>query len=117
MRKLDVKGDVMKRHLSTTRIAARAFIIACVFTCATQFEAQAVAPRGACQVSDPSPTPLNVRSRPKGKVVRKLTYETIVYKTGKVAADRAKKTWVEISLEKGGPAVGWVYREYITCRA
>ena len=78
--------------------------------------AMAVAPRGACQVSDPSPTPLNVRSVPRGKVVRTLAYETIVYKTGKVAADRAKKTWVQVSLEKSGPAIGWVYREYITCR-
>jgi hypothetical protein len=79
--------------------------------------AQAVAPRGACEVSDPSPSPLNVRTEPWGKIVRKLQDNTVVWRTGKKALDDEGRAWAEVSLKKNGRPVGWVFREYISCRA
>ncbi len=70
-----------------------------------------------CKVSDPTGTPLNVRSKPNGgKVVRKLKNGTkvyVVYETG----DEQDRSWSKISLSIKGnaPIIGWVLREYLDC--
>jgi hypothetical protein len=79
--------------------------------------AEAVAPRGACEVSDPSPSPLNVRTGPWGTILRKLKDDTVVWRTGKSAEDDEGRLWVQVALKKNGRPIGWVFREYISCRA
>lgn len=79
--------------------------------------AESAVPRGACEVSDPSPTPLNVRTEPYGTILRTLRDGTIVYRTGRSQTDDSGRNWSEISLRRSGRGIGWVFREYISCRA
>jgi hypothetical protein len=76
----------------------------------------AAAPKGGCEVTDPSPSPLNVRDEPWGNILRKLKDGTVVWRTGQTETDDDGNTWVEVSLRRGGRPLGWVFREYISCR-
>jgi uncharacterized protein YgiM (DUF1202 family) len=69
------------------------------------------------EVSDPTRTSLNMRSKPNGgKIVRKLKNGTkvfVVYETG----DEKDRSWSKISLSNKGnaPVIGWVLTEYLAC--
>lgn len=65
-----------------------------------------------CKVSDPTNTPLNLRTYPNGakvgivrngNTVRMLDYDT----------DERGRTWAYIRTKQGKR--GWVYREFISC--
>ncbi len=65
-----------------------------------------------CTVSDPTGTPLNVRSRPNGPIVGALHNGTqvllwkLVYVRG--------QPWAKV--EPVGPGkTGWVFRKYLSC--
>jgi hypothetical protein len=71
---------------------------------------------GVCKVTDPTGTPLNVRSSPNGKIINQL-------KTGKVveiltiSVDSKGRSWAFIGGYYNGKyrEWGWVYREFISC--
>jgi hypothetical protein len=67
-----------------------------------------------CIVADPSPTPLNVRTAPYGRVVGVLAngYLVSILDT---AFDVKGHPWVYVADETGTP-LGWVYREFIVCK-
>jgi uncharacterized protein YraI len=60
-----------------------------------------------CVVTDPTGTPLNIRSSPNGRIVgtlrngARVTIETVTY-------DSQGRAWANIG-------VGWVFREFISC--
>jgi hypothetical protein len=98
------------------RILPAALLLSMTLPFALSAPAQAAAPRGACEVSDPSPTPLNVRTGPFGDILRTLKDGVVVWRVGSATLDENGRPWVQVSLRKGGKPIGWVFREYISCR-
>lgn len=79
---------------------------------------------GACTVSDPTGTPLNVRSKPKnGKVVAKLKngtavrVEDIYDEADPLAEDNRFAGWMKVSVVRKGKrqVLGWVAATYLNC--
>jgi uncharacterized protein YgiM (DUF1202 family) len=77
---------------------------------AVSFTAQAE----VCAVTDPTGTPLNVRSVPQGYVVGKLKNGTKVTVLD-YASDKNGKSWAFVANARTGIAIGWIYREFISC--
>ncbi len=74
---------------------------------------QQEAPNPPCTANDPTGTPLNVRSKPNGKIIAQLKNGTIVEQTNTPRTDK----WVEISFLSGKRKVtGWVFRDYLACQ-
>ncbi len=68
---------------------------------------------GSCIVTDPTGTPLNVRTAPNGpNIIYALTNGYKVRILSIVISDG--NTWVYIT-DDAGRRLGWVYRRYITC--
>jgi len=69
-----------------------------------------------CKVTDPTGTPLNVRSSPNGRITGKARNGMIVY-IERDATDANGKAWVRIATYQRNRYVvlGWVYREFISC--
>ena len=67
-----------------------------------------------CRVTDPTGTPLNVRSAPGGSVGGKIA-------NGKIVAiieqtdDARGRSWVRIADGPKGKPIGWVFREFVSC--
>jgi len=79
---------------------------------------------GACTVSDPTGTLLNVRSKPKnGKVLAKLKTGTVVRvqdiydEADPWAEDNSTAGWFKVSVIKKGKrqVLGWVLASYLSC--
>jgi hypothetical protein len=68
------------------------------------------APLGTCVVNDPTDTPLNVRSRPYGKILGALRNGTFVN------AGKRNGKWIKIVPEEGRGKSGWVFRQYLQCK-
>jgi hypothetical protein len=67
-----------------------------------------------CKVTDPTGTPLNVRSKPNGKIIGTLpngSYISVV----EYAADTNGKPWMKVVDHKTGAPIGWVFREFVSC--
>ncbi|WP_426124890.1 SH3 domain-containing protein [Pararhizobium sp. PWRC1-1] len=71
----------------------------------------AVAVAAGCVVSDPTATPLNVRSGPQGRVLSTLPNGTAVV----IVEERsfAGKRWAKVSATDG--TLGWVFATYLDC--
>ena len=67
-----------------------------------------------CIVADPSPTPLNVRTAPYGRIVSTLTNGQVVSILDS-SIDNEGRPWVYVADDNGSP-LGWVYREYVVCK-
>jgi hypothetical protein len=67
-----------------------------------------------CRVTDPTNTPLNVRTAPNGKIVSALQNGTLVSILDQTV-DREGKPWVYIGTYRTNEPIGWVYREYLSC--
>lgn len=67
-----------------------------------------------CKVTDPTDTPLNVRSAPNGKIIGKVKNGTVVH-VGEYGYDGQGRPWVVVFDVKTDKYIGWVYREFISC--
>lgn len=69
-----------------------------------------------CQVTDPTGTPLNIRSSPNGKIVRTLRNGTEVY-IHEMTSDRKGRAWALVGSYQSGSykTWGWVFREFLSC--
>ncbi len=69
-----------------------------------------------CQVTDPTGTPLNVRNKPNGRIINTLSNGDEVYII-KTINDGENRSWAKVSgYDKGEHrALGWVFREFISC--
>ncbi|MGE3248577.1 MAG: SH3 domain-containing protein [Beijerinckiaceae bacterium] len=76
--------------------------------------AQAQIPRGTCMVSDPTGTPLNVRRSPNGRIVGRVRNGQIVVVRGITRDDRGRP-WA-LLFSNDGASIGYVFREYVSCR-
>ncbi len=70
--------------------------------------------RADCIVADPSPTPLNVRTAPSGRIISTLNNGQVVSILDS-SIDNEGRPWVYVSDDTGNP-LGWVYREYVVCK-
>ena len=91
-------------------VIAIALVLACSMPATAQ---QAATLTGPCTVTDPTPTPLNVRASPQGQIVSTLRNGTQVRFTHR-AKDYKGQEWVYIVAEDGR-GIGWVFFRYITC--
>ncbi len=67
-----------------------------------------------CKVTDPTGTPLNVRSAPNGKIIGTLANGVIVSIT-EYKDDANGKPWVDVADYKTKKVLGWVFREFVSC--
>jgi Bacterial SH3 domain len=67
-----------------------------------------------CIVADPSPTPLNIRTVPYGRIVGTLDNGQVVSILDG-STDIAGRPWAYVADDTGIP-LGWVYREYVVCK-
>ena len=66
-----------------------------------------------CIVTDPTGTPLNVRTAPNGQVTDTLPNGAFVSVIDR-SVDRNRKPWVYVS-DRTGRRLGWVFRDFIRC--
>jgi hypothetical protein len=67
-----------------------------------------------CVVTDPTGTPLNIRSRPNGAVIGRMGNGVQVAILAYTADDRGRP-WALVRLRGGDIIEGWVFREFVTC--
>ncbi len=60
-----------------------------------------------CVVTDPTGTPLNIRSAPNGEVVGTLR-NGVAVSIRTITYDNQGRAWADIG-------VGWVFREFVSC--
>jgi hypothetical protein len=65
-----------------------------------------------CKVTDPTGTPLNIRSQ-EGGVIGTIENGRVVF-VQRYGEDSNGKPWAYVSTA-GGRRLGWVYREFISC--
>ena len=63
--------------------------------------------QAVCIVTDPTGTPLNIRTAPNGEIIGTLRNGAAVT-IQSTAYDRSGRLWANIGT-------GWVYREFISC--
>ena len=95
-----------------SRISIVAIGIAFVLASQTTTSAQS----RKCYVTDPTGTPLNVRSEPNGRRINRLRNGREVY-IQEVGYDNKGRSWAYIAGYYKGRwrNWGWVYREFISC--
>jgi len=67
-----------------------------------------------CRVTDPTGTPLNVRTLPAGPIAAKLPNGLLV-SILEEADDAKGNPWVHIARYDNGDKLGWVFREFVSC--
>lgn len=67
---------------------------------------------GACTVTDPTGTPLNVRAKPQGAVVATLP-NGVKVRVVAMSNDHKGQPWAYVAIGEGN--LGWVIRRFITC--
>jgi hypothetical protein len=69
-----------------------------------------------CKITDPTGTPLNVRSSPNGRILRKIANGAVVF-IEDTTYDSKNRAWAKISIpvRNGRRILGWVFREFISC--
>ncbi|NJL63022.1 MAG: SH3 domain-containing protein [Methylacidiphilales bacterium] len=69
-----------------------------------------------CKITDPTGTPLNVRSHPNGKIINRLQNGKNVDIT-EIGYDNRGRHWVKVAGYHNGKyrEWGWVIREFVSC--
>lgn len=93
------------RHAVRAVILPAGLVLAC---------ASGAAAKERCRVTDPTGTPLNVRTGPNGKIVGKVRNGKLVT-TLEYTSDRSGRPWVYVADYKSEEPIGWVYREFVSC--
>ena len=86
-------------------------IVMLVICLATTLPASA---QSRCRVTDPTGTPLNIRTAPYGRIVGTIANGRLVTIIDR-SQDRRGKPWVYIADAYNGEPLGWVYREFVSC--
>jgi hypothetical protein len=67
-----------------------------------------------CKVTDPTGMPLNMRTKPNGKIIGTLANNTYV-SILEHAPDANGKPWVRVAYAETKQPIGWVFREFLSC--
>ena len=68
--------------------------------------------RSTCVVTDPTGTPLNIRTSPNGKIVGKIANGERIRMSDQTT--ESGKEWAYISNAASRP-LGWVFRKFLAC--
>ncbi|ACK51936.1 hypothetical protein Msil_3026 [Methylocella silvestris BL2] len=68
-----------------------------------------------CIVADPTPTPLNARTAPNGRISTTLNNGQPVVIIDQVD-DEQMRPWVYVSDPETSQPIGWVFKDYILCK-
>ena len=93
------------------RGAAVATTMGIALVCAMAISAVA---QTRCRVTDPTTTPLNIRSAPNGRIVGNVANDVLVSVHG-TATDANGKPWIFVRHRESGEPLGWVLREFVSC--
>jgi hypothetical protein len=88
-------------------------VVASALTVALAGAGPAVA-KDICKVTDPTGTPLNVRTAPGGEILGTIGNGRDV-EVLETRDDARGKAWVLIRQPGAGAAMGWVFREFVSC--
>jgi hypothetical protein len=102
-----------KKRLETTTMKNR-YLLPILIVLGTVIAGASQA-SAVCRVADPTPTPLNVRTSPNGRIVSTLENGMLVFVLDR-ATDRRGQTWVFVGSAEDQTPIGWVFRDYIDCR-
>lgn len=105
-----MRGLKIVRVSSFGRVLAGAVVAAGVLVSAS-LPASA---QSRCKVTDPTATPLNVRTSPLGRIVGTLPNGKLV-SVAEYDTDSKGRAWAYVCDYHNGRPIGWVYREFITC--
>ncbi|MGI0482037.1 SH3 domain-containing protein [Geminocystis sp. CENA526] len=80
------------------------------------FSVSSIKAETVCKVTDPTGTPLNVRTSPNGKKIGILTNGKEVY-IDNIRYDEKGRPWARVGSYVSGEykIYGWVFREFISC--
>ncbi len=78
------------------------------------FGAGPAAAQQVCRVSDPTGTPLNVRTAPNSVVIGTLPNGARV-RLVQVVSGPDRKRWAFVAHPDDGAAIGWIFRDYVIC--
>jgi uncharacterized protein len=106
--RLDCGDDFICTKEEYTRRIARLNAVLAKLTAQGHFAGAAQ----QCRVSDPNP-PLNIRTTPNGSIVGTLPNGTLVA----VLDYSANRLWVFVGRYEDWSPIGWVYGEYLDCKA
>jgi S1-C subfamily serine protease len=82
---------------------------------ASAYTPQPVQTSWRCRVADPTPTPLNVRTSPNGRILGTLDNGLIVTILDQTT-DRDGASWTYVAKADDGAPLGWVYGNFLDCR-
>ena len=72
------------------------------------------AAQSRCKITDPTGTPLNVRSGPGGDILGQVKNGTLV-RIEADATDGKGRAWAYVTGIETGRPLGWVFREFVSC--
>lgn len=75
---------------------------------------QDAAAESSCRVTDPTGTPLNVRAAPDGEIDGTVPNGELV-RVVMTDRDKRGRVWALVERIRDNQALGWVYREFISC--
>ena len=75
---------------------------------------QDAAAQSRCRVADPTGTPLNVRAAPDGEIDGTVSNGELV-RVVMTDRDKRGRVWALVERIRDNQALGWVYREFISC--
>jgi Bacterial SH3 domain len=67
-----------------------------------------------CRVTDPTSTPLNVRTNPNGRIVGTVANGVLVTVLDR-SVDKRGKQWIYVAEYSSGKPIGWVFKKFISC--
>ena len=88
----------------------RAMSIIAALTC----DASIASAQSLCRVTDPTGTPLNVRTLPNGKIIGTLPNRMPVVVVDQTV-DQDHRSWVFLKRGTDDEPIGWVFRSFINC--
>lgn len=95
-------------------MTSRALFTGAVLGLALAMEAAPAEAQSRCRVTDPTGTPLNIRATPNGAIIGRAANGVLVSIVD-TASDNRGRAWALIRPASGGGAVGWVFREFVSC--
>ena len=69
-----------------------------------------------CEVADPTGTQLNVRAKPNGRIVGKLSNGSVVWQEDYLY-DSMGREWLKVGIYRGKKyaVLGYVLKDYLSC--
>jgi hypothetical protein len=84
----------------------------CLLVCLPLLAAASPA-QSRCTVTDPTGTPLNVRTRPNGGSIVGALHNGTAVRFVRGAVDERGRPWAYVVPEQG--IAGWIFREFVSC--